>query len=110
MPVVSNTSPLLNLSITGHLHLLPQQFERIWIPEAVLAELRLEESLPGSPAIRQAIQDGWLQVKPVQDTVFVQVLARELDRGEAEAIGLAIEMGASRVLLDEREGRRIAKG
>ena len=48
MPVVSNTSPLLNLAIIGRLSLLHQQFGEIWIPPMVIKELRLEEDLPGS--------------------------------------------------------------
>ena len=81
----------------------------VCIPEAVQAELKLDEDLPGSLTIRQAIEEGWLQVRPVQNAAFAQVLARELDRGEAEAIVLAIESGVDRILLDEREARRVAK-
>lgn len=73
-------------------------------------ELKLDEDLPGSLTIRQAIEEGWLQIRPVQNMAFVQVLARELDCGEAEAIVLAIETGADRMLLDERDARRVAKG
>lgn len=32
-----------------------------------------------------------------------------LDRGEAEAIILAIDLKADRILLDERDGRKVAK-
>ena len=109
MLTVSNTSPILNLAIIEHLNLLPQQFEEVWIPKGVQEELRLDEDLPGSSIIRQALADGWLKVKPIKNAAFVQVLSRELDRGEAEAIVLAIEMGADRILLDEREARRVAK-
>jgi len=40
MPVVSNTSPVLNLAIIDQLVLLREQFGEIWIPPAVLKELR----------------------------------------------------------------------
>ncbi len=109
MPVVSNTSPVLNLAIIGQLSLLREQFGEIWIPAAVQEELRVEEDLPGSQAVRQALQAGWLRVEKVKDQVLVQVLQRDLDRGEAEAIVLAVRVKARQVLLDEREGRRIAK-
>ena len=36
-------------------------------------------------------------------------LQRDLDQGEAESIALAAEMGANLVLLDERDGRRLAQ-
>ncbi len=101
MPVVSNTSPILNLAVTGYLALLHDQFGEIWIPPAVLDELRVEEDLPGSQAVREAIEAGWLQLKPVKNQALV--------RGEAEAIALAVQVEAEWTLLDEREGRRVAR-
>lgn len=109
MLVVSNTSPLLNLAIIGHLSLLHQQFGEVWIPPAVIEELRVEEDLPGSHTLREATETGWLRVKAVEVRNLVEILRRDLDKGEAEAIALALQIGADRILLDEREGRRIAK-
>ncbi|MCR4408484.1 MAG: DUF3368 domain-containing protein [Anaerolineae bacterium] len=109
MPVVSNTSPVLNLAIIGQLSLLREQFGEIRIPTAVLRELRVEENLPGSRAVEEALEAGWLRVEEVRDQALFQVLQRDLDRGEAEAIALAVQVKAERVLLDEREGRRAAK-
>jgi len=109
MPVVSNTSPLLNLAIIGRLSLLREQFGEIWIPAAVLEELRVEEDLPGSQSVREAMEAGWLRVEEVKDQALAQVLQRDLDRGEAEAIALAVQVEAEWTLLDEREGRRVAK-
>lgn len=88
MPVVSNTSPLLNLAIISRLSLLREQFGEIRIPPAVLEELRVEEDLPGSQAVREAIKAGWLRVRGVKDQPFVQVLQRDLGEGEAEIIAL----------------------
>ena len=42
MLVVSDTSPVLNLAIIGHLDLLRQQFGTVWLPQAVIDELRAE--------------------------------------------------------------------
>ncbi|MFH1907713.1 MAG: DUF3368 domain-containing protein [Chloroflexota bacterium] len=109
MPVVSNTSPILNLAIIGPLSLLREQFGEIWIPAAVLEELRVQEDLPGSQAVREEIEVGWLRVAEVKDQALAQVLQQDLDRGEAEAIALAMQVKAERVLLDEREARRVAK-
>ncbi|MCC5634834.1 DUF3368 domain-containing protein [Nostoc sp. CHAB 5844] len=109
MPVVSNTSPLLNLAIIGQLDLLRQQFNEILIPKAVLEELRIEETLPGSEQLRQAIASGWLQVEEVGNSSLVELLQRDLDKGEAEAIALALLLSADWILLDERDGRKIAK-
>ncbi|MEA3345788.1 MAG: DUF3368 domain-containing protein [Chloroflexota bacterium] len=39
----------------------------------------------------------------------MRVLQRDLDKGNAEAIALALQVNAEWMLLDEREGRRVAK-
>ena len=109
MPAVSNTSPVLILAVVGRLSLLRQQFGEIRIPSAVLEELRVGEDLPGSQSVREAMEKGWLRVEEVKDLTFVQVLQRDLDSGEAEAIALALQVKAEWTLLDEREGRRVAK-
>ncbi len=92
MRIISNTSPILNLAIIGRLSLLRRQFGEILIPQAVFEELRTGEDLPGSQAMREAVRKGWIQVHPVVGRPLVQVLQRELDKGEAEAIALASEL------------------
>ena len=109
MPVVSNTSPLLNLAIIDQLDLIRQQFGTVHVPAAVIAELRLDELLPGCDAIQQSLKAGWIRVEEVDDHALVQVLQRDLDWGEAEAIALALQLQADHILLDEREARRVAK-
>lgn len=44
-----------------------------------------------------------------QGTTFLKVLRRDLDKGESEAIALALQAGAGWILMDERDGRRIGK-
>ena len=109
MLVVSDTSPVLNLATIGRLDLLYQQFGKVWLPQAVTDELRIEQDLPGSAAVRQAWQAGWLASEPVKDRVRVALLQRDLDPGEAEAIALALQKRADWLLLDERDARRVAK-
>lgn len=106
MPVVSNTSPILNLAIIGKLDLLQRQFGEIFIPKTVLKECRLNDNLPGTKDISDALKKGWLIVKEIQNLSQVLLLERELDKGEAEAIVLAIELDANIILLDERDARR----
>ncbi len=109
MPVISNTSPLLNLAIVDHLFLLPQQFDQIYIPAAVLTELKINEDLPGSRALQVAINEGWLISQAVENTALVSLLRRDLHQGESEAIALAIELSADKILLDEKEARQAAR-
>ena len=109
MPVVSNTSPILNLAIVDRLKLRHQQFGQIQISAVILEELKVDEERPGSQSIQAAIADGWIKVQSVDNQTFVQLLRQTLDGGEAEAIALALELKAEWVLLDKRDGRRVAK-
>lgn len=109
MPVVSNTSPLLNLSIIGHLDLVRVQFGHVLIPSAVLDELQVYSSRPGAETLKNAVEHEWIVVQDVSDAALVRTLRRDLDQGEAEAITLAVEVDASLILLDEQEGRKRAR-
>lgn len=109
MPVVSNTSPLLNLAIIGRLSLVRAQFSEVLIPPAVARELRADEGLPGSDSLSQALAAGWLKVTPLDTHRVSHILWRTLDEGEAEAIALALQVQAEHILLDERDGRRSAR-
>jgi hypothetical protein len=109
MPVVSNTSPLLNLAIVDQLHLLRQQFPEVITPAAVRGELQLDTSRPGAAALRAAFAAGWLQEAPITNMHLAQSLRLDLDNGEAEAIALALEKNATHILLDERDARTAAR-
>jgi predicted nucleic acid-binding protein len=39
----------------------------------------------------------------------VQELLKELDQGESEAIALALEVRTGQILIDERDGREVAR-
>lgn len=105
MIVVSDTSPLNYLILTGYAHLLESLYGRVVIPSAVWEELRQ----PGAPApVKQWVEDlpAWVEVRePAAPDATLN-----LDPGEREAITLALELRADLVLLDERRGRREAVG
>lgn len=109
MATVSNTSPLLNLAIIDRLSLVRSQFGRVLVPSSVVEEFRLGEGRPGSSALRESLREGWITETGVSDSALARTLRHDLDRGEAEAIALATEKEANRILLDEREGRRRAR-
>ena len=109
MPVVTDTSPIMNLAIIGELSLLRDQFGEVLIPRAVLEELRVEENLPGSQSVRDALKAGWIRIEAVKLDPLVRAMERDLDKGEAEAIALAMQVNADWVLMDERDGRKAAK-
>lgn len=109
MLVVSNTSPIMNLAVVDLLNLLRQQFGEVFVPAAVIEELRLDTDYPGTDKIRQAISEGWLHQEVVENQQIILALKRELDDGEAEAIALALQLKADLILMDERDGRSVAK-
>ncbi len=109
MPVVSNTSPILNLAIIGRLDLLKRQFDVVLIPAQVRAELKLDTEFAGVAVMRQAMKDGWLREFELNDVDLYRVLSLELDAGESAAIALAIEQKTGMILLDESDGRSKAK-
>ncbi|MEW6402502.1 MAG: DUF3368 domain-containing protein [Chloroflexota bacterium] len=110
MPAVSDTSPLLGLSAIGCLELLQEQFGAVFIPQAVLEEVKIEANFRGAPAIQQAISEGWIKVQEIQNKPLVQALSLELDKGESEAITLAVDLGIQIIVMDERIGRERARG
>jgi predicted nucleic acid-binding protein len=106
MSIVSNASPLINLARIGKLDLLPRLYGELTVPEAVWREVVLEgQGQPGAEEIERA---SWIQVRSVTNRDLAQALQQELDAGEAEAIALALEMGAEFLLMDERLGREAA--
>lgn len=110
MKVVSDASPIANLAAIGRLDLLQRQFGSLLIPEAVAAELRAFSNAVASDAIMMALGEGWITIRPVPVTArpLVELLSRELDPGEAEAIALAKDSSADLVLIDEADGRDVA--
>lgn len=106
MVVVSDTSPISNLFVIGRLDLLRQLFSTIVMPTSVAEELyKLEAFGYNLNTIRDA---AWIVVKSATDKSVVQILSRQLDPGESEAIALAQELNADYLLIDERRGWRIA--
>lgn len=95
MIVVSDTSCISNLLTIGHAHLLNELFGEVIIPPAVEDELqRFHSDLP----------DFLRRVAP-RDSALLSRLAVEVDIGEAEAICVARELHADRLLIDEKLGR-----
>jgi predicted nucleic acid-binding protein len=109
MPVVSDTSPILGLSAIGLLELLQEQFGAVFIPQAVLAELKVETDFCGTASIQDALKAGWLDVHEIKNKPLAQALSFELDRGESETITLAMDLGIEMIVMDENMGRERAR-
>lgn len=106
MIVVSNASPIINLSAIGKLELLKSLYGSVLIPDAVFREV--DSASPGDPAAEQVKTSEWIQTGQVSNRSLVSALKGELDEGEAEAIALAVEKEADLLLMDERLGRKVA--
>ena len=107
MIVVSNTSPLTNLAAIGRFDLLRDLYSELYIPSGVWEELNAGgQRWPGSIEVERA---NWIRRRNPHNDVLVATLMRDLDRGEAETIALALELDCDRVVIDERDGRRIAQ-
>lgn len=104
--VISDTSVIANLIVIDSLYILEQLFEKIVIPTKVHQEvLRLSED---GTDLSQFANATWIEVCEVSNKTLVEELCLKLDRGEAEAIALYLEMSADKLLIDERKGRKIA--
>lgn len=106
MIVVSNTSPLTSLAAISQFELLRELFGQIHIAQGVWSELNHGgQRHPGSREVENA---SWVDRHEVENRTFVTILQRDLDRGEAETLALALQLKADLVLLDEQEGRHAA--
>lgn len=106
MIIVSNTSPISNLAKVGQINLLKQLYKTVLIPTAVHDELLDERA--GETVVKAVKSAIWLKIQPVQNQELVNELRNIINLGEAEAIALATEVNASRLLIDERLGRQVA--
>jgi uncharacterized protein len=109
--VVVNTSPLILLAKIGQLDLLARLYSEVIVPDAVWPEPQAElQAKPGHEAqqIEGLIQGGVFHRRQASSQHLSRV-SSELGRGEQEAIALAIQLQAGLVILDDQEGRRIAR-
>jgi uncharacterized protein len=107
MRVVSNTSPLCNLAVIGRLDLLRQRYGRVGIPPAVADELSRLSHADARTRLDAARSEGWLVVEKLSGPL--PQLSSPLDRGEHEAIALALILRANVLLMDEKLGRAVAR-
>ncbi len=102
--VVSDATPLNILVRIRCIDVLPELYGRVYIPPAVAEEL----SHSRTPAVVRAwlaAEPRWVEIR--SPTTFLECDAR--DRGEREAIRLALELNAHYILLDEKHARKVAR-
>jgi len=87
--VVSNTSPIINLAAIGQLNLLEQLYGRIVIPQGVYHEIVIVGA--GQAGAAEVQTSAWIESRQVVSQGLVTSLLTNLDKGEAEAIALALD-------------------
>ena len=94
--VISDTSCLILFDKIGQLHLLRQTYSSLIITPEVYQEFN------------QPVPD-WIQLKAVENKVRQQQFENLVDKGEASAIVLALELKHSLLILDDKKGRQLAQ-
>ncbi len=96
--VVADASPLIAFQQIGQLNLLQKVFMEVIVPPAVAREI--QPSVPPVP---------WIVQRALAQPIAPLVLRASLGAGESEALSLAVELRADRLLVDERAARRAAE-
>jgi len=111
MPVVADSSPLIYLAALSDFHFLRDIFGEIVIPPAVYQEVVVQGT--GFPVKANVVValDDWIVVKAVRSRGYIEEACEAgcIDIGEAEAIVLAQECEAARLLLDDRRAVSYAR-
>ena len=94
--IVSDTSSLIILNKIGRLDLLKSLFGQIAITRIVSKEFN--NPLP-----------DFINIQDPKDNNYQKILESFLDKGEASAIALALEIKDCLLIIDELKGRREAK-
>lgn len=106
MIVVSDTTAISNLIRIGEVDLLRILYGEIWIPKAVYEELLILKDLGIN--VLEVLKYDYFKIVEVNNDILIKELMIDLDKGEAEAIALAIEKKVEYLLIDELKGRKIA--
>jgi predicted nucleic acid-binding protein len=102
MIVVGDTSPINYLVLIGHIEVLPRFYGRILIPPSVWNELQ-DTNTPDMVRTWVAQAPAWLELRQLIGAPDPSL--GFLDQGEREAIALAEEVHADRLIADETLAR-----
>lgn len=105
--VVSNSTPLIALASIGRFSALRELFTQIHIPEAVLSEVAGDKRRRAGS--REILAASWINTVQVENIPSVDFLKTLVDQGEAESIVLSRELNADLLLIDDKDGRKIAE-
>lgn len=101
---IADTGPINYLILIGHIDVLPALFQKVILPSTVRDELH-----DGPATVRNwiAAPPSWVEVRQAKQVHNPAM--KNLDVGESDAIALAIELQADLLLMDDRDGVRLAR-
>jgi predicted nucleic acid-binding protein len=99
--VVADAGPPHYLVLIDHIELLPRLYGKVILPDLVRDELGAPQA-PAQVRAWLASSPPWLESRSAPASE--KALPPKLDSGERAAIALAIELGASLILMDDRAG------
>ena len=108
--VVTDAGPLMVFSKLNALHLLRQLYQRVLVPLTVYEETvekGTQQGFEDARRLRLFLQHNQWELIEVHN-IPATIHSATLDRGEKEAIALALSQSAI-LLIDEERGREIAR-
>ncbi len=106
LKVAIDSSVLLALGKLGYLKLASELFEKLFLAEAVFAEISGDEIAKDLSKLRDA---GLVEVAKCSNTQLFYMLSSSLGKGEAETIVLALDLKTDAALLDDLRARKMAR-
>ncbi len=94
--IISDTSCLILLDKIGELEILNKLFGNITTTSEVAAEFG--QLLP-----------SWFEIRDPSDKNYQSIIETSVDKGEASAIALAIELDDCLLIIDDLKGRKFAQ-
>lgn len=93
--IIADSSSIIVLHETNLLHLLHKIYSQVTITPQVAQEIKI--TLP-----------DWMKITAPSDQQALLRLLKDFDEGEASSIALALEHKNSLLIIDEKDGRKIA--
>jgi predicted nucleic acid-binding protein len=94
--IVSDTSCLILLLKIDEIGILKEMSNRVFVTSVIKDELK--QDLP-----------NWIQVLDPKDKHYQSILEIDLDKGEASAIALMLELEDAILIIDDLKGRKLAE-
>lgn len=104
MIIVADSSALVALATCGSLWVLKELCHEVKVPQAVFDEVVVPNK-PQAQTLRIYLEDKVEQVD--LKTVIIKD-ANELGKGELEAMALAMNLSANRLLIDDAKAKKVA--